>query len=54
MDDLFTKLSVNGMYHGYSEDNIHKFNYGFHPQLNYFLDTENKKMFINLGDNIFF
>ena len=37
------------MYHGYSEDNIHKLSYGFHPQLNYLLDTKNKKMFINMG-----
>ena len=48
-NDLFTKLSVNGIYHGFSEDNIHKFNYGIQPHINYILDTENKKILINLG-----
>lgn len=48
-DNLYTKLSVNGIYHGFTEDNIYKFNYGVHPQLNYLLDTKNKKILINTG-----
>ena len=52
--DFFTKLSVFGIYHGFSKDNIHKFNYGVHPHINYVLDTENKKIILNVGDFIFF
>ena len=48
-NDFFTKLSVTGIYHGFSDDNIYKFNYGFHPHINYFLDTENKKIILNVG-----
>lgn len=48
-DDLYTKLSVNGIYHGFAGDNIHKLNFGVHPQLNYLLDTKSKKILINVG-----
>ena len=48
-DDLYTKLSVNGIFHGFSEDNIHKLNFGVHPQLNYLLDTKSKRILINAG-----
>ena len=48
-NNLFTKLSFTGIYHGFSKDNIHKFNYGIHPNINYILDTENKKILINVG-----
>lgn len=48
-NNFFTKLSVTGIYHGFSKDNINKFNYGIHPNINYILDTENKKILINLG-----
>lgn len=48
-NNLFSKLSVTGIYHGFSKDNIHKFNYGIQPHINYILETENKKILINLG-----
>ena len=48
-NDFFTKLSVTGIYHGFSDDNIYKFNYGVHPHINYFLHTENKKIILNVG-----
>ncbi len=47
--DLYTKLSVHGIYHGFAGDNIHKLNFGVHPQLNYLIDTKSKKILINAG-----
>ena len=48
--DLYTQLSVNGIYHGFYEDNIHKISYGINPKLSYFLSTkDDKKILVNLG-----
>ena len=48
--NLYTQLSVNGIYHGFYEDNIHKISYGINPKISYFLSTkEDEKILVNLG-----
>ena len=48
--DLYTQLSVNGIYHGFYEDNIHKISYGINPKLSYFISTkDDKKILVNFG-----
>ena len=49
LGDLYTKLSLFGIYHGFTEDNVHKFNIGVNPQINFVLDTKSKKILINAG-----
>ena len=48
--ELYTQLSVNGIYHGFYEDKVHKISYGINPKLSYFLSTkDDKKILVNLG-----
>ena len=48
--DLYTQLSVNGIYHGFYEDKVHKISYGINPKLSYLFSTkDDKEILVNLG-----
>ena len=48
-DELYAAMSVNGIYHGYTTDNIHKLDIGINPKLTYVLNKKNKRILINAG-----
>jgi hypothetical protein len=48
-DKMYGSLSVNGIYAMYAKDETHRFDVAVSPQLNYVLDTKNKKVLISAG-----
>ena len=48
-DKLYGSLSVNGIYAMFAKDETQKFDLALSPQLNYVLNTKNKKILINAG-----
>ena len=48
-DKWYGSISVNGIYAIYEKEETHRFDFAISPQLNYMLDTKNKKILINAG-----
>jgi len=48
-DKMYGSLSVNGIYAMYAKDKTQRFDFAVSPQLNYMLDTKNKKILISAG-----
>jgi len=48
-DKMYGSLSVNGIYAMYVKDKTQRFDFAVSPQLNYMLDTKNKKILISAG-----
>jgi hypothetical protein len=48
-DKMYGSLSVNGIYAMYAKDETQRFDVAVSPQLNYVLDTKNKKVLISAG-----
>ena len=46
---MYGSLSVNGIYAMYAKDETQRFDFAVSPQLNYILDTKNKKILISAG-----
>jgi hypothetical protein len=46
---MYGSLSVNGIYAMYAKDESQRFDFAISPQLNYLLDTKNKKILISAG-----
>ena len=46
---MYGSLSVNGIYAMYEKDETQRFDFAVSPQLNYILDTKNKKILISAG-----
>ena len=46
---MYAAVSVNGIYHTYTDGNTHKFDIGLNPEIVYVLDKKNKKVSINAG-----
>ena len=46
---MYGSLSVNGIYAMYAKDETQRFDFVVSPQLNYILDTKNKKILISAG-----
>ena len=46
---MYGSLSVNGIYAMYAKDETQRFDFAVSPQLNYLLDTKNKKILISAG-----
>jgi hypothetical protein len=46
---MYGSLSVNGIYAMYVKDETQRFDFAISPQLNYMLDTKNKKILISAG-----
>ena len=46
---MYGSLSVNGIYAMYVKDETKRFDFAVSPQLNYMLDTKNKKILISAG-----
>jgi hypothetical protein len=48
-DKFYAAMSVNGIYHGYTNNDKHKLDVGINPKLTYVLDKKNKRILINAG-----
>ncbi|MBT5353708.1 MAG: hypothetical protein HOL56_01295 [Flavobacteriales bacterium] len=48
-DKFYAAMSVNGIYHGYTNNYKHKLDVGINPKLTYVLDKKNKRILINAG-----
>lgn len=48
-DKFYAAMSVNGIYHGYTNNDIHKLDVGINPKLTYVLHKKNKRILINAG-----
>jgi hypothetical protein len=48
-DKMYGSLSVNGIYSMFAKDEAQRFDFALSPQLNYVLDTKNKKILISAG-----
>jgi len=48
-DELYAAMSVNGIYHSFTEDKTQKLILGINPKLTYVLDKKNKRILINAG-----
>ena len=46
---MYGSLSVNGIYSMFTKDDDQRFDFAISPQLNYVLDTKNKKILISAG-----
>ena len=46
---FYAAMSVNGIYHGYTNNEKHKLDIGINPKLTYVLDKKNKIILINTG-----
>jgi len=46
---MYGSLSLNGIYDMYVKDETQRFDFAISPQLNYMLDTKNKKILISAG-----
>ena len=46
---MYGSLSLNGIYDMYVKDETQRFDFAISPQLNYMLDTKNKKILISVG-----
>ena len=48
-DKMYSSLSINGIYSLFSKDENQRLDFAVSPQLNYLLDTRNKKILISAG-----
>jgi hypothetical protein len=48
-DKMYGSLSVNGIYSMFAKDETQRFDFAVSPQLNYVLDTKNKRILISAG-----
>ena len=48
-DKMYGSLSVNGIYSMFAKNETQRFDFAVSPQLNYVLDTKNKKILISAG-----
>ena len=49
-DDFYVSMSVNGIYHAYTNNKTQELDFGINPELVYVLDKENKRILINLSE----
>lgn len=47
--NIYGTLTLNGIYHFFTEDKTQQLDFAISPQLNYLFDTKNKKILINTG-----
>jgi hypothetical protein len=47
--NIYGTLTLNGIYHSFTEDKTQQLDFAISPQLNYLLDTKNRKILINTG-----
>jgi hypothetical protein len=48
-DELYASMSVNGIYHSFTEDKTQKLTLGISPEIVYVLEKKNKRILINTG-----